>query len=79
LSVDERIRRRRAFQRVLGNLGVSFFGPLVSGNIAETMFHVGLNFAETIIIAAVAAMFQTGYTVSLEVKALGERKGVPNS
>ena len=79
MSVNDRIRRNRQIQRVFGNFGVSFFGPLVSGNVAETLFHVGLEFIEIIIIAAIAAMFQTGYTISLEVKANGERKGVSNS
>ena len=66
-------------QRVLGNLGVSFFGPLVSGNIAETVYDIGLQFHEILIIAAIAAFFQTGYTISLEVRANGERKSLSNS
>jgi hypothetical protein len=78
LSINERIRRKRAFQRILGNFGVSFFGPLVSGNVAETLFHLGLEFHETLIIASVAALFQTGYTASLEVKEIGYRKSVSN-
>jgi len=79
LSINESTRRKRAIQRIFGNFGVSFFGPLASGSVAETLFDVGLQFNEILIIAAVAAAFQTGYTVSLEVKELGERKSVSHS
>ena len=79
MSVNEKVRRKRILARIFGTLGVSFFGPLLSGNVAESMFDVGLSFEETLIIAAIAAVFQTGYTLSLEVRSYGERKSVSNS
>jgi hypothetical protein len=79
MSIDDQTRRKRVLARIFGNFGVSFFGPLASGNVAETLFDVGLQFHEIIIIAALAALFNTGYLVSLEVKQNGERKNVSNS
>lgn len=57
--------------RVLGNFGVSFFGPLVSGNVAESIYDVGLNFEQTFIIALLSATFQTGFVIMQEVKEFG--------
>ena len=67
-------KAKRALARILGNFGVSFFGPLVGGNVANSLFEVGLSFEQTVIIAAVASMFQTGLAISKEAQAYGERK-----
>lgn len=57
--------------RVFGNFGVSFFGPLVSGNVAESIYDIGLQFEQTIFIALLAATFQTGYVIFQEVREFG--------
>ncbi len=35
---------KKAILRMIGNWGVSFFGPLGSTNVAETYYDIGLNF-----------------------------------
>ncbi len=57
--------------RVFGNFGVSFFSPLVSGNVAESIYDVGLTFEQTLIIAILAATFNTGLVIFQEVKEFG--------
>lgn len=79
MNIDDGIRRKRVLARIFGNFGVSFFGPLISSNVAETIFNVGLQFEETVIIAAIAAMFQTGYLLSVEMIRYGERKSVSST
>jgi hypothetical protein len=60
--------------RLLGNWGVSFFGPLVSGNVAETIYDIGLSFQETVIIALVSSFFVTGLVFFREVERIGQEK-----
>ena len=63
---------KKPIARILGNWGVSFFGPLVGGNIAETYYNIGLTFEQTVVIALLASLFATGLVISREVKAYGE-------
>ncbi len=65
---------RKSILRMLGNWGVSFFGPLGSTNIAETYYHIGLTFEQTVFIAFLASIIQTGYVISVEVRNFGEKK-----
>ena len=65
---------KKSSARILGNFGVSFFGPLVAGNVANSLFDSGLTFDQTVIIAALASLFQTGLAISKEAQAYGERK-----
>jgi hypothetical protein len=64
----------RAAARIGGNFGVSFFGPLVAGNVAESLYHIGLQFEQTLTIALIASLFQTGLAVSKEVQSYGEKR-----
>lgn len=61
-------------KRILGNFGVSFFSPLVGGNVAETIYDFGATFEQYVIISAVAAVFTTGLAISKEVAENAERK-----
>ena len=65
---------RRFFFRVIGNLGISFFTPLIGGSVAESLFDIGIDFYEALIIAAIAALFNTGLILAREAKYLGEQK-----
>ncbi len=65
---------KKAILRMIGNWGVSFFGPLGSTNVAETYYDIGLNFEQTVFIAFLASMIQTGYVISVEVKNLGTKR-----
>ncbi len=60
--------------RIFGNFGVSFFSPLVSGNIAETVFDMGLTFEQTIIISLISSVFVTGLTISRELEKYGKSR-----
>ena len=64
----------RTSARILGNLGVSFFSPLVSGNVADTIFDIGLTFEQTIIIAFFSSIFVTGLTISRELEKYGKKE-----
>mgnify|MGYP005643335103 FL=1 len=64
---------RKIAARILGNFGVSFFSPLVSGNIAETVFNMGLTFEQTLIIAFISSIFVTGLTISRELEKYGKK------
>ena len=60
--------------RIFGNFGVSFFSPLVSGNIAETVFDMGLTFEQTLVIALISSVFVTGLTISRELEKYGKSR-----
>jgi len=60
--------------RIFGNFGVSFFSPLVSGNIAETVFDMGLTFEQTLIISLISSVFVTGLTISRELEKYGKSR-----
>ena len=65
---------KKVAARILGNFGVSFFSPLVSGNIAETVFDMGLTFEQTLIIALISSIFITGLTISRELEKFGKSR-----
>ena len=65
---------KKVAARILGNFGLSFFSPLVSGNIAETVFNMGLTFEQTLIIALISSVFVTGLTVSRELEKFGKSR-----
>jgi hypothetical protein len=65
---------KKVVARILGTFGVSFFSPLVSGNIAETVFNMGLTFEQTLIIALISSVFVTGLTVSRELEKFGKSR-----
>jgi|SaaInlV_130m_DNA_2_1039683.scaffolds.fasta_scaffold11441_4 hypothetical protein len=65
---------KRVIARLLGNFGISFFSPLVSGNIAVTMFDIGISFNDTLIIAGLSAIFVTGLAMSKELRDWGRSK-----
>lgn len=65
---------KKSAARVLGNFGVSFFGPLVGGGVAESIYDVGLSFEQTIIIALVASVFTTSLAISKEIQHYGYKK-----
>jgi len=67
-------RVNKACARIFGNFGVSFFSPLVSGNIAETIFDIGLTLEQTIIIALISSVFVTGLTISREMEKYGKSR-----
>ena len=58
--------------RIGGNFGISFFSPLVGGNVAESIYDVGLTFEMTIVIAFVSAIFVTGLSISKEASEWGK-------
>ena len=68
------MKHKRLIVRVLGNWGVSFFGPLVSGNVAETLYDIGLTFENTVVIAGISSIFVTGLVLSREAERYGRRK-----
>ena len=68
------MKHKRILLRLLGNWGVSFFGPLVSTNIAETIYNIGLTFEQTIVIAGVSSIFVTGLVLSREAERYGKGK-----
>ena len=45
---------KKGIAKVTGNFGVSFFSPLVGGNVAESIYDVGLTFEMSIMIAAIS-------------------------
>ena len=67
------MKHKRVLLRVLGNWGVSFFGPLVSGNVAETLYDIGLTFEQTVIIAGISSIFVTGLVLAREAERLGKK------
>ena len=58
--------------RIGGNFGISFFSPLVGGNVAESIYDIGLTFEMTIVIALVSAIFVTGLSISKEAAEWGK-------
>ncbi len=68
------MKHKRILLRLLGNWGVSFFGPLVSTNISETIYNIGLTFEQTLVIAGVSSIFVTGLVLSREAERYGKGK-----
>ena len=67
------MKHKKLLLRVIGNWGVSFFGPLVSGNVAETIYDIGLTFEQTIVIAGISSLFVTGLVLAREAERLGKK------
>ena len=65
----------RATARITGNFGVSFFSPLVGGNVAESIYDVGVSFEMSIVIALISAAFVTGLSISKEASEWGKQNG----
>jgi|TARA_R110002020_G_scaffold475550_1_gene710867 apolipoprotein N-acyltransferase len=63
---------QRGIARIVGNFGVSFFSPLVGGNVAESIYDVGMTFDMTLMIAAISALFVTGLSISKEASEWGK-------
>jgi len=66
---------KKGIAKVTGNFGVSFFSPLVGGNVAESIYNVGLTFEMSILIAAISACFVTGLSISKEAAEWGKQNG----
>ena len=58
--------------RIGGNFGISFFSPLVGGNVAESIYDIGLTFEMSLMIAFVSAIFVTGLSISKEAAEWGK-------
>lgn len=69
------LKVKKRIARYIGNWGVSFFTPLVGGNLAESVFDIGISFEHIIIIAAIASTLNIGMLVSLDIKKWSERNG----
>ncbi len=67
-------RAKQFALRIIGNWGGAFFGPLVGGNIADSLFNIDITFTESLLIALVASIFQTGLVLSREAKYYGEKQ-----
>lgn len=65
---------KRELARILGNFGISFFSPLVSGNVAQTVFNIDMTFKQVLIIALIAATFTTGLSISKEAMEYGRKR-----
>lgn len=62
----------KGIARVIGNFGISYFSPLVGGNIAESIYDMGLTLEMSMTIAAISALFVTGLSISKEVADWGK-------
>lgn len=62
-----KINKLKIIGNILGNFGVAFFSPLVGGNVAETIFSVGLTFNMMLIISLFSSIFVTGLSLSKEL------------
>jgi len=55
-------------------MGISFFSPLTSGTIADSLFDIDITFRQILIIAIIASVFTTGLAVSKEAAQFGESR-----
>lgn len=65
---------KRFLAKFVGNWGVAFFGPLVGGNAAETLYDVGLSFEQTIVIALLSSLLVTGLFISRELEKYAKKE-----
>ena len=65
---------KRIVARIAGNFGISFFSPLISGNLAEQIFEIGINFQDTLLIAGFSSLIVTGLAMSKELRDWGRTK-----
>jgi len=68
------MERKKLIVRLIGNWGASFFGPLVSSNVAETLYDIGLTFENTLVIAGISSIFVTGLVLSREAEKYGRSR-----
>ena len=68
-------KNRKFLQRLVGNLGVSFFSPLLGISVADDLFNHGISFIESLIISGVTSGLTVGLMLSREVLIRGESKG----
>ncbi len=68
------MEQKKLIVRLIGNWGASFFGPLVSANVAETIYSIGLTFENTLVIAGVSSIFVTGLVLSREAERYGRTR-----
>jgi len=66
--------KRKLVYKLIGNWGTAFFGPLVSTNVAETIYDIGLTFEQTLIIAGISSVFVTGLVLSREIERMSHGK-----
>jgi hypothetical protein len=62
---------KRVIARIAGNFGISFFSPLISGNLAEQVFEIGIDFQATLLIAGLSSLIVTGLAMSKELRDWG--------
>lgn len=65
---------KRVIARIVGNFGISFFSPLISGNLAEQVFEIGIDFQATLLIAGLSSFIVTGLALSKELRDWGRSK-----
>ena len=68
------MKHKRLIVRLIGNWGVSFFGPLVSSSVANSIYDMGLTFENTLVIAGVSSIFVTGLVLSREAERYGRSR-----
>ena len=54
------MKHKKIIVRLIGNWGASFFGPLASSSVANSIYDLGLTFDNTLVIAGVSSIFVTG-------------------
>lgn len=59
---------------VIGNFGVSFLSPLISGNVASNIFNLDIEFHKILVISAISALFITMLSVSREAQEWKKKK-----
>ena len=69
---------KKIIARIAGNFGISFFSPLISGNLAEQVFEIGINFQDTLLIAGLSSLIVTGLAMSKELRDWGRTKKIIN-
>ena len=66
--------QKRIIARIFGNFGTAFFGTLLSANVADSLFDSTMSFMESLVVAAMAAIFTTGTIMFREIKEYGYKK-----
>lgn len=62
------MKYKKFLLRVFGNMGVSFFGPLTGGTVANSIYNLGMSFEQQLVIAAISSIFVTGLVLSREAE-----------
>ncbi len=68
------MKHKKLIIRLIGNWGASFFGPLVSSSVANSIYDMGLTFENTLVIAGVSSIFVTGLVLSREAERYGRSR-----